>query len=350
MGYHIKGLRFSDKEVSDNLAIETESLRYILNPLLLEYEIERVRPLLENDVVEADANHAIKTMEYTHSEAFKDTGLGQPLFPTAHAVANITPQRIHSHLKNFYFPGDRMLIIATGVKHSSLVKQLTPLFTNPQLNGKFSELAAHSPLQELPPIPQNNTFSGGNTIRIPGGGNSHIVFSFPGLSSTHPDQVILSLLACILGKGNKILAGDYDSKTSPLHTVVTSNPWLHSAEAFNIGYSDAGLFVVRSVASPGYGSAHFAAIHKTIVSTLGSVTETTLSQAKKTLKNRFLRNITACRFNLAQHILQKGSEPAEYLQSIDSVKLIDVTRVTKSLSTSQPLVVAVGDVTGIPKL
>jgi predicted Zn-dependent peptidase len=334
-----------------NLAIEAESLRYILNPLLLEYEIEAVRPILENDAAEAQGNHTIKAMEYTHSEAFKDTGLGQPLFPTPDTVSQVTPQLIHSHLKSFYYPGNRIVIIATGVKHAALVQQLTPLFKNPQLTGKFFELSGLSPLPELPPLPQNTTFSGGNTIRIPGIGNSHLVLSFPGLPATHQDQVIHSLLASILGHGNKELTGPGDSnRTSPLSTLVNSNSWLHSAAAFNIGYSDAGLFLVHSVASPGHGSNHFSAVHKTILSTLGSVTDANLAQAKRNVKNRFLRNIAACRFKLVEHILQKGSEPEQYLQSIDAVNLNDVKRVAKSLSSSQPLVVAAGDVTGVPKL
>jgi predicted Zn-dependent peptidase len=351
ISYHIQGLNFTEKSDNVNLAIETETLRYILNPLLLEYEVEKARPILEKDANEAQKNHVYQAMEFTHAEGFKDTGLGQPLFPTRDAVAQVTPQLIHSHLKNFYYPGDRMLIIATGVKHGPLVSQLTPLFKNPQLKGKFHELSVLSPLKELPPLPQNTTFTGGNTIRIPQLGNSHLVISFPGLPGTHQDQVILSLLASILGKGNKDLIGPGDStRTSPLNSLVNSNAWLHCAAAYNIGYSDAGLFAVHSVASPGNGSNHFSAVHKTILSTLGSVTEGNLAQAKRTVKNQFLRGITGCRFKLTEHILQKGTEPAQYLQLIDAVNLNDVKRVAKNLSSSPPLVVAVGDVNGVPKL
>jgi predicted Zn-dependent peptidase len=53
LSYHIKGLNYTDRTNSVNLAIEAESLRYIMNPLLLEYEIEAVRPILENDAAEA---------------------------------------------------------------------------------------------------------------------------------------------------------------------------------------------------------------------------------------------------------------------------------------------------------
>jgi len=74
-----------------------------------------------------------------------------------------------------------------------------------------------------------------------------------------------------------------------------------------------------------------------------------LDQAKRYLKNLFSRNI-ADRFKLAEHILVYGSDPVQYLQSIDAVNLNDVQRVAKSLSSSQPVLVAVGDVTGVPKL
>jgi len=132
--------------------------------------------------------------------------------------------------------------------------------------------------------------------------------------------------------------------------VVNSNSWLRSAEAFSLPYSDAGLFGVYSVASEGNGAAAFSAIHQVVTNTLSGVTESLLDQAKRYLKIQVLRNIGGDRFKLAEHIMAYDSDPLQYLQAIDAVKINDVQRVAKSLSSSKPILVAVGDVTGIPKL
>jgi len=351
LSYRIQGLRFSESADSVNLSIEAETLRCLLNPLLLEYELERVRPIVDHDVSVAENCRRTKAFELTHAEAFKDTGLGNPLYPTSYGVSGITPQKLHAHVKNFFYPGDRVVIVATGVNHSVLVKHLTPLFTNPQLQGKYYELKNLPPLSQVPPTPQKSSFNGGSTLRIAAGGNSHIVLSFGGVSASHQDQVALALLASILGKGSKELTGPGDAqKSSPLNNVVSSNSWLRSAEAFSLPYSDAGLFGVYSVASEGNGAAAFSAIHQVVTNTLSGVTESLLDQAKRYLKIQVLRNIGGDRFKLAEHIMVYDSDPLQYLQAIDAVKINDVQRVAKSLSSSKPILVAVGDVTGIPKL
>jgi predicted Zn-dependent peptidase len=346
--YNIRGLRFSEENDDINLSIETETLRYILNPLLLEYEVEDVRKVLEQEVAIADNCNCIKAFESAHAEAFTDTGLGRPLHATSYGVSNITAQKIHSFVEKFFYPGDRILIVATGVKHTNLVNKLTPLFTNPKLTGKFHEIKKLPPLSEVPPTPQNSQFTGGASVRLPAGGDSHILISFPGVPVTHKDQVVLSVLAHILGKGNKELTGPGDAhRTSRLYSFVNSHPWLQSSEAFNLSYSDAGLFGVYSVADAGNASEHFKTLSNTIQSALSGITDSSVKSAKQILKMTFLRNITEDRFKLAEHIATIGSEPAQYLQSIDAVNLSDVQRVAKNLSSSQPIVTAVGDTVGI---
>jgi len=89
-------------------------------------------------------------------------------------------------------------------------------------------------------------------------------------------------------------------------------------------------------------------IQKTIAATLSGISQGNVDQAKRTLKHQFLRTILADRFSLAEHIMVTRKDPLQHLKEIDAINLGDVQKVAKNLASSKPLLVAVGDVTGVP--
>jgi predicted Zn-dependent peptidase len=349
ISYHIRGLRLTEKQ-DVNLAIQCESLRYLLNPLLLEYELEGVKTILEDDVVKAQ-DPKIKAIEHAHFEAFRDSGLGQPLYPMAHAVSEITTQKLHRHITNTFYPGERILIVATGVEHDVLISKLKPLFTNPSLKGKFSELQGLKPLPVETPTPQNSTYHGHNSVRLPGGGDSHIAIAFPGFAITHKSKIALSVLGHIIGRGSQELEGPGDSqRNSRLYEAVSKNNFIKSAETFNLGYSDAGLFGVYSVSNEGTASNHFSVIYNLITGVSKNISDSELQVARKALKTKFLRKFASDDFILAAYVAKTEKEPSQLLSEIDAVQLEDVKKLASDLATVKPVVVAVGDVFGVPKL
>jgi len=347
--YHIHGLRLPEKSV--NLDIMAETLRYVLNPLLLEYEIERVRPIVSRDAERFSSDPKTKLLELLHAEAFRDSGLGQQHVPTSAAVNSITNQLIHVHVKNNYYPGDRMTIVGTGIEHVNLVEKLKPLFSNPTLKGKFHELRAFPFIEEEPPTLQTTNFIEGGAIRLADSGNTHVMLGFPGMTVNHKDAIAGSILSEIIGGGILNPAGPGDVRySSRLHSEVVKkgkNWWVEEISASHIPYSDAGIFVVYASAAPGHGKELVTSIVDVLKSL--SINEEDLALGQRVVKNKFLRGLSD-KFSLAEHLATVGNSSSEYLKAVDNVGLGDLKRVAKTVLGARPVVAAVGDVRGVPKL
>jgi len=228
---------------------------------------------------------------------------------------------------------------------------LKPLFTNPSLKGTYSELQGLKPLPVETPTPQNSTYHGHNSVRLPGGGDSHIAIAFPGFSLTHKSKIPLSVLGQIIGRGSHELEGPGDSqRTSRLYEAVSKNSFMKSAETFNLAYSDTGLFGVYSVANEGSASNHFSVIYNLITGVSKNISDSEIQVAKKALKTKFLRKLESDDFILGAYLAKTEKEPSKLLAEIDAVQLEDVKKLASDLATIKPVVVAVGDVFGVPKL
>jgi len=351
VGYHIRGLRLPEKSDSVNLTVMAETLRYVLNPLLLEYEIERIRPIVAREAESAEHNPRIKLFELIHAEAFRDTGLGQPFVPS-YAVKKVTPQTIHAHVKNFYYPGDRLTIVGTGIDHQQLVSKLEPLFADPTLQGKFRELRAFPPLPDEPQTPQKSTFVGGGAIRLAGSGNTHVAIAFSGAPIAHKDNLALSILSEILGGGTLTNAGPGDARhTSRLYAnVLEKHTFIDEVSTYQLSYSDAGLFGVYVSATPGHGKDVVSAVVDVLKSSVSTISAEDVTRGQRAVKNKFLRGLASDRFNLAQHVATVGTGVAEHVSAVEAVTLGDVQRVSRAVLGTNPVVVAIGDVRGVPKL
>jgi len=123
---------------------------------------------------------------------------------------------------------------------------------------------------------------------------------------------------------------------------------VEEVSTFHLPYSDAGIFVVYASAAPGHGKALVTSIVD-VVNSL-SLNEEDLARGQRAVKNKFLRGLVSDRFNLAEHLATVGNSSTEFLNQVDNVKLGDLKRVAKTVLGGHPVVAAVGDVRGIPKL
>lgn len=129
VSYHVHGLSSGDL----TRPIMAETIRAVANPSLHEYEVEIVR----KDVKRMEGPGPVDDLHYL---AFGDSGLGNYLAASADAVAKIDNRALYEHVSNFYYPGDRMVIVGTGIDHASLVQFVTPLFVNPKLEVLIASL------------------------------------------------------------------------------------------------------------------------------------------------------------------------------------------------------------------
>jgi len=328
-----------------------ESLRYFLNPLILEYEIERIRPIIIREGEKGEEDPHRKLEDIFYAEAFRDSGMGNPTLPTAATANNMTSQKIHRHVKNFYYPGDRMIVVGTGIEHDRLLDKISPLFTNPSLQGKFREIAAVPPLPEETPTPQTPIFKGGGALRLTSDGGTHVAVGYPAVGITNKDHLAFAVLKEILGGGKATAAGLGNSRyTSRIfQEIIVKYDWVESAEAFHYGHSDCGIFGISASAVPGHGAALVGEIVK-ILHSVSNVSQEDLSRAQRIVHNNILRGLSSDRYNLPNYIAYLGTEAETYVNAVLKVTHADLQRVAKTLLANSPVVAAVGDVRGVPRL
>jgi len=353
VSYHFQGLRDVDET---GLSILTETMRFVLNPTLSEYEFETVR---ENVMVECNERSECPEnilSERMHAEAFLDTGLGRPLITPAHSVNNLSPLGVFQHIKDFYYPGSRVVIVGTGIEHKKLLDRLNPLFGNFALEGGFRELRDYEPLPSVTPTSQSNNYTGGSTIRLPTLSETHIVLAFPGLSHTHNDTPALTVLKKILGShaSSKHGPGDATRESRLYNGVEEAENWVLSANAFQMSYQDTGLFGVHASAKSGHAAQLFQLVWNQVKS-LDKVTEEELTRAKNVVKAKHLRYLDSDPFALHQNISDgvfsgKLISSQEFLNAIDRVSLQDIKRVVSNILQSKPILVGTGDVSGLPRI
>jgi len=177
-----------------------------------------------------------------------------------------------------------------------------------------------------------------------------VALGFPGTAANDKDNIAVSILSEIIGGGIPNPAGPGEVRhTSRLYLeVVGKNKWAEEISAFHLPYSDAGIFVVYASAAPGNGKGLVTSIVDVLKSL--SINEEDLARGQRAVKNRFLRGLLSDKFNLAEHLATVGTSSAEYLKAVDSVGLGDLKRVAKTVLGARPVVAAVGDVRGVPKL
>lgn len=345
VSYHVKSIRLPDGDkVQVELAIIAESLRFLLNPTIHEFQVSQVKAS-----VEADTTHASPlavALDQLHAESFRDAGLGNPLLCPSYALADVNPQKIHTHVKNNFFPGNRITVVGTGIEHTTLLAHVKPLFTDAKLEGRFFELAGLKPLPEET-ISQETSFTGGSNIRLPSHSNTTVAVAFPGAGRNHADSAVFGVLKEALGCGqwgNSIGSGI----SSPLNKLVKeTHPFLQQASALNLSYADAGLFVLFSHAEVGNAGAVANALVQQALGAVSSLTEDDIVRAKNTLKFKQIKSGLSDGLAIAEHIATYGNTYASYFKKVDSVTLADVQRVAKTFSSVKPNVVSSGDVRGV---
>eukprot|EP01125_Pyxidicula_operculata_P015103 TRINITY_DN50_c0_g1_i1.p1 TRINITY_DN50_c0_g1~~TRINITY_DN50_c0_g1_i1.p1 ORF type:complete len:481 (+),score=129.33 TRINITY_DN50_c0_g1_i1:24-1466(+) len=353
IGYHLEGLRY-DNPAHPSLAIAAETLRFVLNPLLREYEVDLAREVVSHETDEVEQDPIETVIERLHAEAFPEGGLGNNLFAPNYAVGSVNPQVLHHYVKNNFYGGDRIFVVATGVNHGALVDQLTPLFTKPELQGEFRELRNNKPLQKEHPLTNNKYVGSNGTVRLPGPYDTHVAIGFNGVSLADKDALALNVLQQIIGGGAANKAGPGDAgKTSFLYkSVVEPNQWVSGASAFQYSYSDAGLFGVTASAVEGHAKDLVDTLKKNLNNLPSALSADHVQQGKVSLKGKFLRTLDSDRFALTQHLASGvlgGSVQSvpQFLQAVDGVSLSDVQRVAKNVLSSKPTVVVAGDVRGV---
>lgn len=344
ISYNLKAVRSNDKV---SLAVLADSIHALLNPAVAEYDVNSLKSVVNEETQSVDRDPRATILSALHTEAFGVTGLGRSLYAQNYVIDDMTPEKILNHVNQHYRKGNGMIIVATGVEHKALSDLLT---------SKFQQGAAASPLKNQAGA---SNYSGGTTIRIPGSLPTHIGIAFKGVPSSHVDRAALIVLQHIIGGFTHVvgkpLSAGHSAFSSRLTQAIKSNQGIESAEAFNLSYSDAGLFgVIAASNKHGNGNELFNLVKSTLDGA-SNIKDEEVEVAKQLAKLSINRKREDCVWGLSTEIANAQLSGANWslnglAESVDKVQVADLTRVAKELFKSNAILVAAGDVRHISKI
>jgi len=295
------------------LDVALESVQSFLSPQIQEYEFKAVRGYVANDLEKRCTKYTL--VDIAHGEAFRDQGLGQHLFALPHSVESVDSRVLHKFLSDNVTAAN-VTIVGTGVNHQQLVDRASRVFADVKLEGRFYELKNSTPLV-TEKVAQTTNWTGGE-VRRQTGGETAVLVAYPAPHATCSDNAAYIVLKTYLE--------------------------LQGVSTLFVSYADAGFFAV-------YGKQGKAAeILNSLtgaVAGASSLTEENFALAKAAAivqENHAVFNRKYVVGNLATAGI---ASRAAQLASVSAKQVVDAA---KALAKAKPVVVATGDVRGLPRL
>ncbi|NXF83174.1 QCR2 protein, partial [Sclerurus mexicanus] len=302
------------------------------------WEVADLQPQLKVDKAIAFQNPQVGVLENLHAAAYK-SALANPLYCPDYRVGKITSEQLHHFVQNNFTSG-RMALVGIGVKHSDL-KQVAEQFLNIRSGAGASGAKA--------------VYRGGEIREQNGDSLVHAAIVAEGAAVGSAEANAFSVLQHVLGAGPLVKRGSHvTSKLAQGIAKATSQPF--DASAFNVNYSDSGLFGIYTISqAASTGEVIKAALNQVKAVAQGGVTDADVTMAKNQLKANYLMSVET-----AQGLLNEiGSEslvsgthtsPSVVAQKIDSVATADVVNAAKKFVSGKKSMAASGDLGNTPFL
>ncbi|NXL99659.1 QCR2 protein, partial [Tyrannus savana] len=302
------------------------------------WEVADLQPQLRIDKAIAFQSPQVGVLENLHAAAYKNA-LANPLYCPDYRVGKITSEQLHHFVQNNFTSG-RMALVGIGVKHSDL-KKVAEQFLNIRSGAGASGAKA--------------VYRGGEIRKQNGDSLVHTAIVAEGAAVGSAEANAFSVLQHVLGAGPLVKRGSrVTSKLCQGVAKATSQPF--DASAFNVNYSDSGLFGIYTISQAGNtGEVIKAALNQVKAVAQGGVTDAEVTTAKNQLKANYLMSVET-----AQGLLNEiGSEallsgthtsPSAVAQKIDSVATADVVNAAKKFVSGKKSMAASGDLGNTPFL
>ncbi|KAG9333663.1 hypothetical protein JZ751_010732, partial [Albula glossodonta] len=264
------------------------------------------------DKAMAEQKPQIGVIESLHAAAYKSS-LSNSLYCPDYMVGQISSEKMHSFVQN-NFTSSRMALIGLGVDHSVL-RQVGEQF----LNIRGGAGAAGKKAQ----------YRGGEVRLLNRDELVHAAVVSESAAVGSAEAAAFTVLQRVLGAGPYIKRGsNTTSKLSQAIATATTHPF--GASAFNVSYSDSGLFGVYTIAQ----AASAADVIKVALGQVksvaqGDLTAADLTRAKNQVKADYLMSLESSEGmleDMGSQALAGGTyqPPEAVAQGIDSVSSNDV--------------------------
>ncbi|CAH2307179.1 cytochrome b-c1 complex subunit 2, mitochondrial [Pelobates cultripes] len=332
----------------ENMVYSVECLRdyidtvmeYLINvttaPEFRRWEVSDLKEKVKLDKAFAYQNPQVGVLENLHSASYRNT-LANSLFCPDYRIGKLTSEELQHFVQN-HFTSARMALVGLGVSHSVL-QQVGEQFLN---------------IRSGPGSPSVKAQYRGGEIRVQNGDDLvHAALVAEGASLGSPDANAFSVLQHILGAGPFIKRGsNTSSKLSQAVSKATNQPF--DVSAFNVNYSDSGLFGIYTISQAAAADEVIkAAVNQVKAIAQGGVTEADIARAKNQLKFHYLlsvENSTGLLNEIGSQALVSGSytSPNDAVQQIDSVTSAEVVNAAKKFASGKKSFAASGNLENTP--
>uniref|UniRef100_A0A8C7DTP3 Ubiquinol-cytochrome c reductase core protein 2b n=1 Tax=Oncorhynchus kisutch TaxID=8019 RepID=A0A8C7DTP3_ONCKI len=314
-------------------------MEYLINvttaPEFRPWEVSDLTSRVKMDRALAAQSPQMGVIEGLHGAAYKNT-LSNSLYCPDYMVGHVDADHMHNFIQN-NFTSARMALVGLGVDHDVL-KQVGEQF----LNIRSGMGTAGTKAQ----------YRGGE-VRVQNGSSLvHSAVVSEGAAVGTDEVMAFSVLQHVLGAGPHIKRGS--NSTSKLIQGVakaTADPF--DASAFNVNYSDSGLFGVYTISqSAAAGDVIKAAIGQ-VKAVASGVSEADLTRAKTQLKAEYLMSLESSEGLLdamGSQALARGvyHSPEAIAQMIDSVSATDVANAANKFVSGKKSMASSGNLVKTP--
>ncbi|BGP23162.1 ubiquinol-cytochrome c reductase core subunit 1 [Rhodotorula toruloides] len=290
---------------------------------------EEVVPQVQAEYEQAIHDSRVYALDLAHQLAFRK-GLGNSLFASPHTAVD------HSTLVSFAqasFTPTNIAIFGQNIDAGKLASLVSDFFAS----GASSSSSISTPQSQ---------YYGGE-VRIPAVGHSstdELLIAFKGAARTEVDYAVLAVL---LGGQASVKWG---AGASPLAKLASSTS---SAQAFNLGYSDAGLFGISVSAKTNdvadVATKALAELKNVAKGVSDDLVKQAVAKAKfaaaAALETREGKTLV-----LGEQLASGGEAPAidDIFAKLDKVTGESLAKAAKNALASKPTTVAVGNTHALP--
>ncbi|KAL6476889.1 hypothetical protein MHYP_G00153880 [Metynnis hypsauchen] len=317
-------------------------IEYLINvttaPEFRPWEVSELTSRVKIDKALAEQCAQTSILEKLHQAAYKNA-LSNSLYCPDYRVGKITGDHMQEFVASNY-KSARMALVGLGVNHSAL-KQVAEQY-----------LDVHKGVG----TPGDKAVYRGGELRVQNGESlTHTLIACEGAASGTAEANAFSLLQQLLGAGPQVKRGsNVTSKLSQGIAKTTTQPF--DATAFNVSYSDSGLFGLYTIAqADSTREVIKAAMAQVSAVAGGAISAEDLARAKGQLKTEYLMVLESSD-SLVEEIGIQALTSGAYSSSeavakdIDSVTPSDVINAAKKFVQSKKTMASRGHLVNTPFL
>ncbi|XP_062330681.1 cytochrome b-c1 complex subunit 2, mitochondrial isoform X1 [Osmerus eperlanus] len=315
-------------------------MEYLINvttaPEFRPWEVSDLTSRVKMDKALASQSPQIGLIEDLHAAAFKNA-LSNSLYCPDYMVGNINSDHLHHYVEN-NFTSSRMALVGLGVDHTVLT----------QVGEQFLNIRSG-----MGTVGTKVQYRGGETRNQNSNSLVHSAVVIEGAHIGSEEAWAYSVLQHVLGAGPYIKRGsNTTNKLIQGISKTTSEPF--DASAFNVSYSDSGLFGVYTISQAASATDVIqAAVGQVKAVADGDLDAAALTRAKTQLKAQYLMSLESSDSVLeamGNQALIAGSylSPEAVVQKIDTVATADVVNAAQKFVSGTKSMASTGNLVKTP--